>query len=77
MKGPQKSKLTKKIIEKLKKHPNGIWIRKLAREIGEPVSTVYKYVTIKKEGYPSNEIEIAKQLPRELGGHIMIRLKRK
>lgn len=77
MKGPQKPKLTKEIFEELSRNPKGIWIRKLARELGEPVSTVHKYVTTDREGYPGERIEIVKQLPQELGGHIMIRLKKK
>lgn len=77
MKGPQKPKLVKKIQEELITHPKGIWIRKLARELDEPVSTVHKYVTTNKEGYLGERIEIVKQLPRELGGHIMIKLKKK
>ncbi len=76
MKGPQKPKLIKGILEQLVSHPKGIWIRKLARELDEPVSTVHKYVTTDKDGYPANKIEIIKQLPQELGGHIMIKLKR-
>lgn len=76
IKGPQKPKLVKELMEKLEENPKGIWIRKLARELDEPISTVHKYVTIDKEGYPGERIEIVKQLPRELGGHIMIRLKR-
>ena len=77
MKGPQKLKLVKEIKEELLRHKKGIWIRKLARELDEPVSTVHKYVTSDKEGYLGNRIEIVKQLPQELGGHIMVRLKRK
>ena len=77
MKGPQKPKLIREILEELATHPQGIWIRKLARILDEPVSTVHKYVTINKEGYLGNRIVIIKQLPQELGGHIMIRLKKK
>ncbi len=76
MKGPQKQRLIQKIIERLEENPKGIWIRKLARELDEPVSTVHKYVTSDKEGYLGSRIEIIKQLPQELGGHIMIKLKR-
>lgn len=76
MKGPQKPKLVKEILQKLINHPKGIWIRKLSRELDEPLSTVHKYVTTNKEGYPGERIEIVKQLPQELGGHIMIKLKR-
>lgn len=77
MKGPQKPKLARKILEELSRNPKGVWIRKLARELDEPLSTVHKYVTTDKEGYPGEKIEIVKQLSRELGGHMMIRLKKK
>lgn len=77
MRGPQKPKLAKEIVEELRRHPKGIWMRKLARELDEPVSTVHKYVTTNKEGYPGEKIEVIRQLSQELGGHIMIRLKKK
>ena len=77
MRGPQKPKLVNEILEELARHSRGIWIRKLARELDEPVSTVHKYVTTYKEGYLGSKVEIIKQLPQELGGHIMIRLKKK
>lgn len=77
MKGPQRQELVKKILKELRKYPKGIWIRKLARELRAPISTVHKYVTTQEKGYPGEKIEIVKQLPAELGGHIMIRLKRK
>lgn len=77
MKGPQKPKLVKEILEELIRHPKGIWIRKLARELDEPVSTVHKYVTIAEHGYPGEKIEIIEELPAERGGHIIIRLKKR
>ena len=77
MRGPQKPKLVKEITEELSRYPQGIWIRKLARILDEPVSTVHKYVTTDKEGYPGGKIKIIKQLPQELGGHIIIRLKKR
>lgn len=77
LRGPQKPRLSGKILRKLAKHPEGIWIRKLARELSEPISTVHKYVTTDERGYPGEQIEIMKQLPAELGGNIMIRLKKK
>lgn len=77
MKGPQKPKLVKKILTELGKYPEGIWIRKLARELNAPISTVHKYVTTEERGYPGEQIEIVKELPAELGGNIMIRLKKK
>lgn len=75
-KGPGRPELVKKILRELVKYPKGIWIRKLARNIREPGATVHRYVTINKNGYPGEKIRIIKQLPRELGGHIMIKLKR-
>lgn len=77
MKGPQRPELVKKLLRELAKYPKGIWIRKLARNLDEPVMTVHRYVTLQKDGYPGEKIKIVKQLPTELGGHIMIRLKRR
>lgn len=77
MTGPQRPELTRKILKELTKHPEGIWIRKLARILNEPLMTVHRYVTLKEKGYPGERIDLVKQLPQELGGHIMIRLKRK
>jgi len=76
-KGPESKDLVKKILRKLEDHSEGIWIRKLARELKEPFPTVHKYVTTEENGYPGEKIKIIKQLPQELGGHIMIKLKRK
>jgi hypothetical protein len=77
LKGPQKPKLVHKILNELREYPEGIWLRKLARELNEPISTVHKYVTTEESGYPSEQIEIVKKLPPELGGNIMIKLKEK
>jgi len=76
-KGPGRPELAKKILEEVRKKPEGIWIRKLARKLKEPVTTVHRYVTINENGYPGEKIKIIKQLPQELGGHIMIKLKNK
>ncbi len=75
--GPKRPELVKKIFKELIKHPEGIWSNKLARIIKEPKATVHKYVTTSKYGYPGEKIEIIKELPQELGGRIMIRLKRR
>lgn len=77
VKGPKRLELVKKILKELSKHPKGIWSNKLAREIKEPRATVHKYTTTTEHGYPGEKIEIAEELPQELGGHIMIRLKRR
>lgn len=77
MRGPQKQKLVKGILQQLEKYPKGIWIRKLARELNQPLSTVHKYVTTAEHGYPGEKIKIIKKLPTELGGNIMIKLKRR
>lgn len=74
-KGPSRQDLVKKILKELRKHPKGIWIRKLARLINEPPATVYKYVMTKESGYPGEHVKIIKRLPQELGGHTMIRLR--
>ncbi|MFQ6119543.1 MAG: hypothetical protein ACE5KE_06630 [Methanosarcinales archaeon] len=76
-KGPERPELAKKILRELAKYPQGIWIRKLARNIKEPTATVHRYVTIKKHGYPGEKIEIVKKLPTEKGGNIILKLKRK
>ena len=77
LRGPRKPDLTLKIISVLKENPNGIWIRKLARIVDEPVSTVYKYVTTYSDGYPGERILVLKKNPSEMGGHIFIRHRRK
>lgn len=77
VKGPKRPELVKKILKELSKHPEGIWSNKLARIIKEPRATVHKYVTTAEYGYPGEKTEIVKELPQELGGHIMIRLKRR
>ncbi len=72
MTGPTRIKLSDKILEELKKHPEGIWVRKLARILNEPVMTVYKYVT--RDDYLGRYL-ITTKLPKEEGGHLMIKLK--
>jgi len=77
MKGPQRQELVKKILNEIAKYPKGIWIRKLARILNEPLMTVHKYVTTDEKGYPGEKIEIIEELPAERGGHILLRLKRR
>ena len=74
-KTPAREDLIKKIRNEMKKNKNqdGIWIRKLARNINEPLATVYKYVTTNGNGYLGDNIIIVKKLPKEMGGNIMIR----
>lgn len=43
-KGPDPNKM-KKIIEALKKNPQGLWHREIARQSGLSKSTVHRYVT--------------------------------
>lgn len=74
--GPRRRDLVKRIFKELEKHSEGIWIRKLARILDEPVMTVHKYVTRNGNGYPGEKIEIVQKLPQELGGHVMIKLKK-
>lgn len=69
----RKIELTDEIIKEVKKHKNGIWIRKLARNLKEPVSTIHKYVTLKD--YAGKYLKV-KKMPQELGGHLIIKLKR-
>ncbi len=73
--GPRRKDLVKKILKELRRYPQGIWIRKLARILDELLMTVHKYVTVNEKGYPGEQVEVVNQLPPELGGHIMIRLK--
>ncbi len=73
-KGPRKKELAKRILQQLRKHPRGIWVRKLARELKEPVMTVHKYIT--RQDYLGKAIKV-KKLPKELGGHVMLTLKKK
>ncbi len=75
--GPRRQDLCKKILNKLENYPEGIWIRKLARILKEPTPTIYKYIFRKDSGYPGKHIQIIKQLPPELGGHTMIKLKKR
>ncbi|MFH1364169.1 MAG: hypothetical protein ABIH52_00775 [Candidatus Aenigmatarchaeota archaeon] len=71
-KEPAKPELINKILQELSKHPEGVWIRKLARNIKEPLATVYKYVI--REDYCGKYITMEKR-DNELGGHLMIKRK--
>lgn len=71
--GPGKPKLIKKILNEVKKHPKGIWIRKLARVLNEPVMTIHKYIN--REDYAGRFVKTELK-PHELGGHLIIKLKR-
>ena len=72
-KEPLKPELVKKIIKEVGKYPNGIWIRKLARVLKEPVMTIHKYIN--REDYCGKYL-VFKRRKQELGGHLMIKLKR-
>lgn len=72
-KEPAKPKLIRKILDEVKKNPNGIWIRKLSRDLNEPLATIYKYVL--RDDYCGKFIKTEKA-PRELGGNMMIKLKK-
>lgn len=72
-KGPAKPDLIKRILNELKKYPEGLWIRKLARILNTPTMTIYKYIT--RKDYVGKYIEIERK-PKELGGHVMIKLKK-
>lgn len=54
-KGPNSEKI-KKIRETLKKYPEGLWIRELARKSGIDKSAVSRYLTL----YMKNEVRIKK-----------------
>lgn len=69
-KEPARKDVIKKILKELNANPKGLWIRKLARMIKEPVPTVYKYIT--RPDYVGRFVLIEK-LPKELGGHMMIK----
>ncbi|MBI2675256.1 MAG: hypothetical protein HYX24_02265 [Candidatus Aenigmarchaeota archaeon] len=70
-KGPVKKEIIKKILKLLNDNPKGVWLRKLAREIKEPLPTVNKYV--KRPDYAGQYI-IVEKFPKELGGHLMLKL---
>jgi len=72
--GPGKPELIKKILNELKNHPKGIWIRKLARVLNEPVMTIHKYIN--REDYAGRFVKTELR-SHELGGHLIIKLKRK
>lgn len=65
--------MVERILEELKSYPEGIWIRKLARVLNEPVMTIHKYVTRVDNGYPGGKIQIIERLSQELGGHLKIK----
>ena len=69
-KEPLRVELVKKILAELQKHQKGVWIRKLARDIGEPLATVYKYVS--REDYAGRYV-VTEKTPKELGGHTIIK----
>lgn len=71
-KEPMKPELVKRIIKEVGKHPKGIWIRKLARALREPVMTIHKYVN--REDYCGKYL-ILERRKQELGGHLIIKLK--
>ncbi|MBU0899135.1 MAG: hypothetical protein KKB03_01770 [Nanoarchaeota archaeon] len=71
-KEPVKPELIEKILNEIKKNPDGIWIRKLSRKLNEPLATVYKYVL--REDYCGKYITTEKS-PQELGGHLMVKIK--
>lgn len=70
--GPRKNELVKKILNKLDKHPEGLWVRRLSRDLGEPVATVYKYVI--RDDY-CGKFVVVNKTPKELGGNMIIKLK--
>ena len=72
-KEPLKPELVKKIIKEVGKHQDGIWIRKLARILKEPVMSVHKYVN--REDYCGKYLILEKR-KQELGGHLIIKLKK-
>ncbi|MBI4173783.1 MAG: hypothetical protein HY519_03635 [Candidatus Aenigmarchaeota archaeon] len=69
-KQPLRPDLVKKILAELQKHPKGVWIRKLARNINEPMATVYKYVS--RDDYAGRYL-VTERTAKELGGHIVVR----
>jgi hypothetical protein len=73
--GAQRPDLTKKILDELSRRPKGVWLRKLARTIDEPVATVHRYVTVHREGYAGSHVVMSKPAPKERGGHIFVRLR--
>jgi len=73
-KEPAKPELIKKILNELKRNPKGIWIRKLSRNLNEPIATIYKYIL--REDYCGKYVKTEKY-PKELGGNTIIRLKGK
>jgi len=72
MSGPAKKDLVEKILNELKKRPDGVWIRKLSRILNEPVMTIHKYIN--RKDYVGKYVTVNK-LPKEEGGHMIILLK--
>jgi len=73
-KGPARPNLAQEILDKLEEYPDGIWVRKLARELNEPVMTIHNYVLRKDNDYPGKFVEIVERLMPEEGGHVKLRL---
>jgi len=73
-KEPAKPRLVKKIINELKRNPNGIWVRKLSRNLDEPLATIYKYIL--RDDY-CGKFVVKEKRPKELGGHLIVKLKMK
>jgi len=71
-KEPAKPELVEKILNEIKKNPNGIWIRKLSRNLSEPLATIYKYML--RKDYCGKYV-IVEKYSKELGGHLMVKLK--
>jgi hypothetical protein len=69
---PWKKDLVNGILRALGKSKRGLWIRKLARVLGEPVPTVRKY--IHRQDYCGRFVN-TKRLPYEEGGRLIITLK--
>lgn len=69
-KGPDEEKI-KKILEVLKRNPQGLWIREIARQAKLSKTTVHRYLT----EFMDNEIE---EVVTVKGGLVkFIKLKRK
>ncbi len=71
-KEPARPRLVKRILRELEKTHKGIWIRKLSRNLNEPVATIYKYII--RDDYCGRLINVKKS-PKELGGRMIIKLK--
>lgn len=73
--GAQRPELTKKILDEVARRPEGVWLRKLARAIDEPVATVHRYLTVDREGYAGARVVLSRPAPKEEGGHVLVRLR--